>query len=317
MAPTANEVAAMVETFKVCSWNQFEEIYERRFRPKRGVYYYRGQSNDSWELQTTHERLFSRISEHIPTEEPYPSYSPENQASTPGSRIELLALRAFQARSTRFLSNLPTFGDTLEWLALMRHWGMPTRLMDVTTSPYVALYFALCDRLGVSTVTPTNAAVWAISHTPLRCVASRAVDLPDHTDLSDPDLFCKLLIYPRKLMVAPVHPRTHNERLTAQQGTFLCVGNPDASFSENLLGCMPDTEVKDQKVLYKFVIDHNATPEILGRLSTMNIHQASLFPDLGGYARFVENSLVLFSMRGSYYSEGADWESLERLGWLG
>ena len=53
MAPTANKrVAAMVQTFKVRSWSKFEKIYEQRFRPKRGVYYYRGQSNDSWDLQT-------------------------------------------------------------------------------------------------------------------------------------------------------------------------------------------------------------------------------------------------------------------------
>ncbi|MGA3023293.1 MAG: FRG domain-containing protein [Bryobacteraceae bacterium] len=309
----------MATTFTISSWDQFTDIYEQRFRQKRGRFYYRGQSNDSWELRTTHERLFSCISQYIPTDPPFPSYSQGNLASSPGARIELLALRAFQARSTKFLSNLPATDDTLEWLAMMRHWGMPTRLMDVTTSPHVALYFALCDRLAISAATPqpTNATVWAIAHVPLRCLASRAVNLPDHTDLSDPGLFHEHLIHSRKRIVAPVHPRTHNERLAAQQGTFLCVGDPDASFCENLLGCMPGTEVRDQAVLYKFVIDNAAAPEILGRLSTMNIHQASLYPDLQGYAGFIENSLLLFGMRGSYYSPQADWESLERLGWLG
>jgi hypothetical protein len=80
---------------------------------------------------------------------------------------------------------------------------------------------------------------------------------------------------------------------------------------------MPGTEVNDQGVLHKLVIDHRAAPEILGRLTTMNIHRASLFPDLQGYAQFIENSLMLFGMRGSYYSENIDFDSLERLGWLG
>lgn len=57
--------------------------------------------------------------------------------------------------------------------------------------------------------------------------------------------------------------------------------------------------------------------EILGRPATMNIHRASLFPDLQGYAQFIENSLMLFGMRSSHYSENIDFESLERLGWLG
>lgn len=312
-------VDAMVTTHRISCWRSFEDIYERCFRKRRGRFYYRGQSDYSWDLSTTHERLLRCVSHYVPSATPYPSYEPGKCASTPGSRIELLALRAFQARATKFVSNVPPLADTLEWLAMMRHWGMSARLLDVTTSPHVAMYFALCDRLAVSAATqPVDSAVWAINHVPLRYYASKALDhdLPDHTELSDSSLFRKL-IYSRTPMLAPVHPRTHNERLAAQQGTFLCVGDPDASCLDNLLACMPGTLVKDQDVLHKFVIDHSAAPEILGRLTTMNIHRASLFPDLQGYAQFIENSLVLFGMRSSYYSENIDFESFERLGWPG
>ena len=308
----------MVQTHSISSWHDFESVYEKRFRQARGRFYYRGQSDASWDLKTTHERLLARVSALVPTGCPYPNYEPGRPASTAGARIELLAMRAFQARATKFVSNPPSIGDTLEWLAMMRHWGMSTRLMDVTTSPHVALDFALSDHLVPST-TPrtTDSAVWAFNHIPLRHAASKAVSLPEHTDLSDASLFREHVIYSRKPMLAPVHPRSHNERLAAQQGTFLCVGDPDLSLSENLLASMPGTEVKDQGVLHKFVIDHKVAPEILGRLTTMNIHRASLFPDLQGYAQFIEDSLTIFGMRGSYYSPNIDFESLERLGWLG
>jgi hypothetical protein len=308
---------ASIAAVKISSWQDFEDIYEKCFRKKRGRFYYRGQSDGSWELGTTHERLLPRISHCVPRDAPYPSYAPGKFASTPGSRIELLALRAFQARATKFVSNVPPLADTLEWLAMMRHWGMPTRLLDVTTSPYVALYFALSDRLAASTaMLAVDAAVWAINHIPLRYYASKALNLPDHADMSDSSLFHEL-IYSRTPLLAPVHPRTHNERLAAQQGTFLCIGDPDSSFLDNLLTCMPGTLVNDQNVIHKLVIDHGAAPEILGRLATMNIHRASLFPDLQGYAQFIENSLVLFGMPSSHYNQNIDFESFERLGWPG
>ena len=238
----------------------------------------------------------------------------------PGARIELLALRAFQARATKFVSNPPPLGETLEWLAMMRHWGdVHPALMDVTTSPHVALYFAVCEHLAPST-TPrtTDSAVWAVNHVPLRHAASKAVGLPDHTDLSDARLFREHVIYSRAAH-ACAGPSPEPQRASCcSAGNISLHRRPRSiAFGESPRACMPGTEVKDQGVLHKFIIDHRAAPEILGRLTTMNIHRASLFPDLQGYAQFIEDSLAIFGMRGSYYNPNVDFESLERLGWLG
>ena len=52
-------------------------------------------------------------------------------------------LEEFQIRAVRHLKNEPC--NDFEWLFLAQHYGIPTRLLDWSTNPLVALYFA-CDK---------------------------------------------------------------------------------------------------------------------------------------------------------------------------
>jgi hypothetical protein len=52
-------------------------------------------------------------------------------------------IRRFQNVAHLHLPHLPAKDDCLSWLALMQHYGGPTRLLDFTFNPIVAMYFAL------------------------------------------------------------------------------------------------------------------------------------------------------------------------------
>jgi hypothetical protein len=249
---------AHIETLRIQKWKEFVELFEfeRRFEN----WAFRGQSDGSWPL-------YSNLYRHILLTGVHQHAWPEQEART---------LRIFKRKAHLYLDRTPPEDDDFQWLALMQDHGAPTRLLDFTWSPYVAAFFAL-ERAA------TDAAIWAVSPRQLRLTHERHPRLGDldRFDPQGPGNFAKYFLRAKRKFIWQGEPFIMNRRLIAQSGTFLMPSVLSSSLEE-LLVSYP----RHRTLAAKIVLDTaRVRADAMRSLYTMNISQATLFPDLDGLAR--------------------------------
>lgn len=246
---------------------------------------YRGQANSAWRVESTLDRMERDFS----TTPNNSSLTPVTFDHPPVSRK--LQLDRFKEMARGKLASPPTDDAEDEWWALAQHHGLATPMLDWTYSPFVALFFAFenekCDCNG-EYKEPHERVVFALAHH----LISKKDDAP-----------------------RPFSPRGHaNYRLINQGGLFLRMPEPKdesngetvkrehidlesylrKNFSDDTYGA-PKSEGKGnlhpRAILVKFIIPSDAKDrvECLRYLDHMNINRASLFPDLDGAARYIND----------------------------
>ena len=206
------------------------------------------------------------------------------------------------------------FGDNrFDSLVKMQHFGMPTRLLDVTTNPLLSLYFA-CESSeqsnedGIVYIFPNMPVSW--SNDPLVDLVMdfvydyfpRKMWLDQMLDQSQkkyrngsyrlmPDTIDSLLHY-LTVPAFAVMPAKTNERIEAQDGAFFVFGmhfsNREVSTNPGTIGRVyynfEPIEIDNVQQIWKKTetlrIPAAAKKGILNQLDILGINERKLFPDL-------------------------------------
>ena len=215
--------------------------------------YYRGQSSREWNLTPS---VFRR------------NYSEHNILN----RAEILLWK-----------ELSIYTKYLDKLIFLQHYGLPTRLLDVTFNPLVAIYMA-CE-YSKEEYTDDGAIYWGVKcsdQTPLAAELIAKYIFTEQYVMSSDDIdsFAKRNHIPTKDLCSAcfIIPPIANPRLEQQLGAFVMAPYSKKDYSPFHANCSLDSYNLFDK--NRLIIPKEKKKQILKELATIGINRASLFVDI-------------------------------------
>jgi hypothetical protein len=259
-------LANIIQENTIESFQDFFSLVATGQNGDMNSFWFRGQGKSSYGLKPSlhrHESIIDQISLF---------------------NMEKNLLNRFKERSIPYLKN--QVSDNWEFLFLMQHHGMPTRLLDWTENPLIALFFAL-------STSPTNefgeyyedAAVWVLSPSKWNSAVFKNQSY-DGGALSTSDLFVNngysldteiRLLNEYPVAILGIH---NSPRIVAQRGSFCLFGK-----SLHTMDKIFEDPTFPNDCLKKIIIPFNLIDSILKNLLWMGITDAVIYPDLDGLSK--------------------------------
>ncbi|XQP85247.1 MAG: FRG domain-containing protein [Candidatus Pollutiaquabacter aromativorans] len=172
--------------------------------------------------------------------------------------LEREMLTRFKLRANFEISPQPK--DDWEWLALAQHHGLPTRLLDWTFSPLIAIYFACKPILN-------DNGLFDSSNSDARAVYALHTCSYLDTSCLDPFSVSECCLF---------YPPHITKRISGQFGLFSVQPDPMTAFDSQL-------EESDENWVDKIEIPLDLAIEAQKKLFLLGIRHETIFPDLEGY----------------------------------
>lgn len=274
------------------------------------------------------ERFISEISKISETQNHFfRGHSNINYISVPSlfreSRLYKNEYMMYQELVIRCPDSFVHCTSHLDFLVEMQHYGLPTRLLDVTSNPLVALYFA-CERGNI----PGEVLIYEVCSSDLKYEKCEEVailsSLPmltfskqqtllsilrggsrllcsayeefRHEVLSECPSFCGDISFQEVANPVFVKPIRKNQRIAHQEGAFIIWGL-DESFYNNQEVTYGQQSTKDYRYICNgkklvFYIPADKKGRILEILNRIGINKAYVYPEIDDVAEYIKSRVT-------------------------
>lgn len=204
----------------------------------------------------------------------------------------------FKNEAASFIPNIWE-GNILRWLEYAQHYGLPTRLLDWTSNPLVALFFACNNGNEDGTVYILHVKNYNTfrnnenNDNNIHEPGDETINSIVEKSITEKELYQFPLIY---------IPPYFDIRMSAQTSYFMVWGEIKKSLDEilenktvtsNLVSDFENgekafTEIEQESILFKIQISKYCKQKIIRQLDMVGINEKTLFPGLDGVGKYLE-----------------------------